>query len=193
VPTPFINIRHMPTRIDICPRSNTVIDVQRARIDNTEEGWPVTLENVKAYLKMDGITDDDLIISQMITEGIDWIENYCSISFVPQTVTAYLLIKNRIELPFGPVVSIEAINDVTDFNVDCLYPATGFVNLTGYGRYKVDYTAGYTEYPPGLIGALYGYVAYAYEHRGDQFDENSTEFAAIAAKKAFPFTRDICF
>lgn len=177
----------------ICPRSNKVIDVTREKTDATPTGWPVTLEQVKLYLKMDGITDDDMVIEQMVDEGIDWIENFCSISILPQTVTAYLEIKNRIELPFGPVVSVDSINDSATIDLSCLFPSTGFVNLSGYGRYTVVYTAGYDVMPPALIGALLGYVSYAYEHRGDAFDETTTEFAAICTHKAFPFIRDICF
>lgn len=183
----------MPYRTDICPRSNKVIDVQRERLDATQSGWPVTLDQVKLYLKMDGIVDDDTVISQMIDEGIDWIENFCSISMVPQIVTASLEIKNRIELPFGPIVSVDSINEDVVIDATHLFPTTGFVNLSGYGRYTVVYTAGYTIVPPALIGALYGYVSYAYEHRGDAFDESSSEFAAICTHKAFPFIRDICF
>lgn len=170
-----------------------MIDVQREHIDATPTGWPITLEQTKSYLKMDGIEDDDLIISDMISEAIDWVENYCSISLIPQTITAYLEIKNRIELPFGPVVSVDSINDVTDFNTNALFPAAGFVNLTGSGRYTVVYTAGYTVIPAALIASLYAYVSYAYEHRGDALDETGPDFAAVAAHKAFPFIRDICF
>ncbi len=183
----------MPFQVDTCPRSNKVIDEQRTKIDATPTGWPVTLEQVKSYLKMDGIEDDNAVISQMIDEGIDWIERYCSISILPQTIVAYLEIKNRIELPFGPVASIESINGVTAFNTNCLFPQTGFVNLSGYGRYTVEYTAGYEVVPAALIGGLLGYVAYAYENRGDAFDENSEAFASVCAHKIFPFTRDICF
>jgi hypothetical protein len=183
----------MDYRTSACPRSNKAIDIQRVKIDPSPFGWPVTLEQVKAYLKMDGISDDDDIISQMIEGGIDWIEEYCSVSMVAQSVTAYLEVKNRIELPFGPVTSIQSINDVTDFNADCLFPATGFVNLSGHGRYKVEYTTGYAPIPALLIEALYAYVAYAYEHRGDNYEENNADFASEAAHKAFPFIRDICF
>lgn len=183
----------MHSQIDICPRSNKVIDSQRERTGTSPDDWPITLAQVKSYLKMDGINEDDAIISEMIDEAIDWIENYCSISLIPQTVTVYLEVKNRIELPFGPVVSVDSINDITDFNADSLFPATGFVNLCGYGRYTVVYTAGYATIPASLIGALYAYIADVYEHRGDAYDETNPDFASVAAHKAFPFIRDICF
>jgi hypothetical protein len=180
-----------------CIRSNRSIDVQRVRTSNLPEDLPVSLQTAKEWLKMAGIDDDDALIQELISEAVDWLEEYCGLSIVPQTITAYLIVKNRIELPYGPVNTITSVNDAAydplTSTCNLFNPSTGFVNISGYGTYTVEYEAGYTVVPPALIGAIKAYVAYAYEHRGDDFDETSTEFVSTAAHKAFPFTRNMVF
>lgn len=175
---------------EMCIRTNKEIDVQRTRL---EGDLPITLAEAKIELKMTGIDDDDTIITRLISEAVDWAELFCGVSIVPQKVVAYLEVKNRMELPYGPVVSIDLINEVAPLDFSCFIPATGFVTLHGYGRYTIEYTTGYAVIPPSLLGALYGYICYAYEHRGDAFDEGSVEFAQVAINKAFPSSRNIGF
>lgn len=176
-----------------CIRTNKILDVQRTRISADVVDLPITLDQAKAWLKMDGITDDDEIIQTIISEAFDWIEEYCGVSIVPSNVVAVIEVKNRAELPYGPVTDVTSVNEDADISGLCLYPATGFVNVATPGRFTVGYTAGYTVIPAALLGAVYGYISYAYEHRGDDFDENSNEFATVACKKAFPFSRNIGF
>lgn len=178
-----------------CIRTNKVIDVQKERVGTGLESYPITLAQAKAWLKMTDIDDDDDIIQRLIEEGTDWLEELCGISITETAVTSYLQVHNRVELPYGPVMAITAVNDIPyDPAVNnCVYPTTGFANLSGHGTYKVEYDAGYTSPPTALIGALYGYIAYAYENRGDDFDMSSDKFASVALNKALPFTRNYAF
>lgn len=157
---------------------------------------PITLDQAKAYLKMTGIDDDDPIIEQLISEAVDWLETYCDISAVPQTVTAELQVKNKIYLPCGPVVSITTVTPSEDAGTHTVMSIPGDGAIKGCGIYTVVYEAGYPDgqLPAALKGALYSYIAYCYEHRGDNaLNENAPEFAAQAKQKAFPFIKSISF
>lgn len=88
---------------------NNIIDVKRTESSPTE---PCTLTEAKAQ----GIityTDDDALITSLITKARKMIENYCNISIVAQTVTMVADLWNEYELPYGPVTGIQSVQTRT--------------------------------------------------------------------------------
>ena len=163
-------------------RSNKILDARR--VATVTAVAPLTLEDAKTYLRMTGIDDDNVVIQNLIDEAVDWIQEYCGISLVESDVTTTIEIHNRQELPYGPVKTITAVDGLT------LSETEGFITAYGYGRFTQTYVAGYEVVPPALKGALLSYVAYTYEHRGDDLDETDTKFAAKAKSKAFPYIQN---
>jgi hypothetical protein len=161
---------------------------------------PVTLSQAKAWLKMESISDDDEIIEGLITEARQWLERYCGVCLVNSNIEAIISVKNRQQLPYGPIPDLSAIvimdmdnTVITDNCVSVVGIDGGFPVLTGSGQYRLTYESGYEEVPAALIGAIKSYILFAYEHRGDDLDENSNNFAPKARQKAFPYRQNIGF
>lgn len=177
--------------------TNAVVDVVVAEIaDPVTE--PVTLQEVKDYLKV-STTSDDVVITEMIKEARIWVERRCGISVIPKEVNAILEVMNSQELPYGPVFDLELIDVVNDLNDDVISSpnvvglAGGFPSLNGYGRFKVAYGAGYTECPQDLKQAIKAAVAFNYENRGDELDKSNKPYAEEARRKSNPYKRTIGF
>lgn len=105
---------------------NTFTDVDKTESYSGQE--PVTLADAKKHLRVD-FTDDDTLITAMITASRKAIENYCHISLVPKTITLWLKAKdvpqsnyaqpfqvreqfNEFELPYGPVRSVDSVTSI---------------------------------------------------------------------------------
>jgi|GEM_PF-1099546 len=109
-------------------------------IDKTESyvgTEPISLAEAKAHCYVDG-TDDDALISFLITACRQAVENYCHISIVEKTITATIeisncfttryigpilnptnagMVYNEVELPFGPVKSFTKITSISSNGV----------------------------------------------------------------------------
>lgn len=171
--------------------SNRVLSVEKSEISADPI---VTLDQAKSWLKMDGITEDDLVIQGIIDAAIDWAERSAGISIRMCTVIAVVEIHNRIELPYGPVNLIQSVNDksMSDLPVNqFIGPAYPWPRLQGNGVYVAVYNAGYVSIPPNLFLALKSYIAFCYEHRGDNYDEKDTDFAPVARQQLSKFRRNL--
>ncbi len=147
-------------------------------LDRTVTGTEqLILEVAKDWLRVDGTTDDDLITS-LITQARDLIEQYCNITITPSTIT--LLASPRIELclPYGPVDSVTSVKDgdgtAVDYNYNgfCIEFQSATYSVTnpsagGFVQTTTVYDAGVDEVPPGLMLGWKEVVAYLYENRGD--------------------------
>lgn len=179
---------HYPATIDPIPAGTIVFHPglpametdEDAVIEYVPEGLtatgltePVTLDEAKNWLKV-RVTDDDVVITALITAAREYCEGYTNLSFAPRTVTAIL--KNQlgdIRLPYGPV---NAITIMYDYNGDEIttdnYTLNGVLgNRICYPTYdyiKVIYTAGYSVLPKQLKTALLMQIAWLYVHRGDE-------------------------
>ena len=101
-------------------------DIQKVENNPTE---PVTLAQAKSHMRVD-FTDDDAYITSLITQARQSIEDFCNISIVTKTITAYFTYSggdqytfntfNRsfidsayyirpFELPFGPVTAFTSL------------------------------------------------------------------------------------
>lgn len=84
---------------------NNYIDIKRSESSPTE---PVTLAQLKAQLYIT-FTDDDTLLTSLITQARKAIENYCNISIVTQLVVLTADLYDEWELPYGPVTGITSV------------------------------------------------------------------------------------
>jgi uncharacterized phiE125 gp8 family phage protein len=182
-------------------RYNHIYIVENTDNESTVVTEPVTLQEVKDYMRLEGFTpdddspsdnfdfDDDLI-ADLITEGRVWLEKYTGLNLIARTLRVYLLNQaGMIELP-GPVTGVIVItkeNDEVIDDADYKFIGSDFPKLVTRfeTRLQLDYSAGYTNVtiPAGLKTAIKAYVADAYENRGDeQPDKALTERACRKAR-----------
>jgi uncharacterized phiE125 gp8 family phage protein len=140
---------------------------------------PVTLEEAKAWLKVE-VDDDDSLISALITAARISCEGYVNLSFVEREVTAILNNSlGNIRLPYGPVNNLTSVSDINESEMDYLLtgvsarrlltPALPFVACT--------YTAGYLTLPQHFRAALKEQLVWLYQHRGD---DNASDISPTA-------------
>ena len=84
---------------------NNIIDIKRSESSPTE---PCTLAEAKAQAIVT-YSDDDALITALITKARKMIENYCNISIVTQSVVMTADLYNEYELPYGPVSGITGV------------------------------------------------------------------------------------
>lgn len=154
--------RNMVTVIGNCgPAYNAVLSTSFS----DEGGEPVTLQEAKDWCRID-VTDDDTLITSLITAARIICEQHANLSFIARTVTAK--IKNGlggIVPPYGPVISVTSAKDsddvdITDFDFDNAYS----------GKITVVYEAGYNQdnpLPQNLKTAILNQIGFLYENRGD--------------------------
>lgn len=153
---------------------------------------PVTLQEMKDYLRMEGFVDndeststelesfdfDDTLLEESIVMAREQIEQFCGISLVPKTFESHISNPcGMIEIPYGPISSITSLTDDTEDLNDLDYTISGklggFVNLKSpeYSNMILTYEAGYNNtdcpaVPKSLKRDLMRLVAYFYENRG---------------------------
>lgn len=98
---------------------NAVIEAKQVEAAATE---PVTLAEAKQWCKIElDITEENTLLTQLITAARKQLEGYLCISLVDKTVTAVFRNElGNIELPYGPVKSITSVTDV-DGNAPALW------------------------------------------------------------------------
>lgn len=85
--------------------SNRIIDIRRTESNPSE---PLTLTQVKAHLIITS-TDDDTMLTELITQCRKSVEDYCAISIVVKTITLIADLCKEWELPYGPVTGIQGV------------------------------------------------------------------------------------
>lgn len=153
---------------------------------------PVTLAEVKDYLRLQGFTSDesgeqefdfdDSLLEDMISEGREWVEKYTGQYLVSRTLTIVLLNQaGYFELP-GPKTGDLTLYDEDDVEIDTdNYTIIG----TTYPKIKTCFddqiTAIYEAGETSAWGqnAIKAYVAWAYENRGDEAAGSPERAAAI--------------
>jgi uncharacterized phiE125 gp8 family phage protein len=169
---------------------NTIKDIKNRQAESITE--PVTLSQVKAWLIIDTVnTDDDTLLTNLITEVRQAIEKKTKLSLVKRLIVVTVDLVREFKLPHGPVRTIsevlfrtgtagdgsadyEALT-VTDYTTDG--EDFKWISTGRCGRHKITYTTGFGEdedieydnpLPEDLMLAIRSEIAYRYEHRGDE-------------------------
>lgn len=140
---------------------------------------PITLAQAKAQCRVD-FTDDDTMITALITQARRIIENWCCISIVPKNWSCGLDLINAVEIPYGPNVSNVVITDnlgnVVDTSMYKVQPIQ-YPKLLPLGFWYYDatmtWTAGYANgtVDQDLILGILQQISFLYENRGDDKDQ----------------------
>lgn len=147
---------------------DTPIIYRVVKVNTTPITEPVTLPQMKEWLRVD-FEIDDTIITDLITASRAGVEQYCNISIVEKTITVTADWNGEWELPYAPVKSVTSVQSNTggDYTAETGYKMDGDL-LQFTGRVKIAYVAGMDEIPADLIADIKRVVAYLYEHRGDE-------------------------
>lgn len=144
---------------------------------------PVTLQDVKDYLRLDTFQPnddspadlfhfDDSLITLMIIEGRKYCEQFTGMHFIPKTLEITLINGSGFMRIPGPITGSITIVDENGISVSgmekigTLFPK---INTNVDSRCVLTYAAGYgSDCPEWAQNAIKAYVAWAYEHRGDE-------------------------
>lgn len=181
---------------------NAVVSVQDVTDESDIGVEPVTLQEVKDYLRLEGFIDvdastaDDLsdfdfdnnLIEDIIIPGArQLIEEKAGLSLIPKTMEAVLTnLCGMIEIPFGPVRSMTSLFDSETTEI----LAANYTVVGNHWKYLkspcqknmvLTYEAGYVTLPAALKLDLLRLCAYMYENRGD--DPSIDKFSSQIASK----------
>jgi uncharacterized phiE125 gp8 family phage protein len=170
--------------------------------DQTNESGlsePVTVSEVKNYLRLEGFidnsesissefNDDDVLIGELITSARERLELFTGLSFIPKTYEIeFTNLAGNFEIPFGPVIDV---NNVWDSEGDSIstddYSLSINNRLFKYPKWEemiMNYEAGYVTLPKGLKDAMLKEVAYRYINRGDENIDGISREAMVLASK----------
>lgn len=165
-----------------------VKDITDQSGDPTE---PVTVQEVKTYMRLEGFQDvdesdatefddDDDLIETLIVAARKKLEKLYGISIVEKTLRAVITnLAGDIEIPQGPIISITSLKNSEGDDIE--YTITGytedeleddindFVTLEcpNYCKMVMVYEAGYTSVPEPLKIEILRMVAWYFTNRGD--------------------------
>ena len=135
----------------------------------------VTLEQIKADLKID-FTDEDDYITELISLCQSHIEQFCGISCATRTMQAVLCnFEGGIEIPYGPVQSITSALDENGNDITTSIITNGisykWIKCPNYQYINITYVAGYTidnPIPSEIAKALRMEVGFRYRFRNQE-------------------------
>lgn len=183
---------------------NAILDVSEVA-DSSPVIEPVTLEEAKEYMMIEGFQDtddstpvdfddDNTLIENIITSSREAVEKFTGLSLISKTLTVTLTNKaGMIELPYGPIGDITSLSDQdgTAIGTDnYTIIGTKFKRLKSplYENMVIVYECGYdvADVPESLRQAILIEVLYRYENRG-----NETVLSKAARAKANPYRRNL--
>lgn len=138
----------------------------------------LTLADVKAHLYITH-SDDDVYLTELIKRARRQIQNYCSIAIGSQQWVWLQDFQGNVEtqIPFQPVISVDNVSEKTDFSTYTTVTAGSAYDVDGEqektftpfynGRFKVEYTTGFTVCPDDLKHGWLCQIAYLYENRSN--------------------------
>lgn len=139
----------------------------------------VSVAEAKAHLYIEvGNSDFDSLLTTLIKEVREYIEEITCLGLISRTVTCYIDYESAFNIPFAPVTSFTSASLKTGINTyeaktinqDFEVENGLFISYIGGWRFKLIYVAGYTSstIPVGLKLAFLNEIAKRFEHRGDQ-------------------------
>jgi len=133
---------------------------------------PLTLEAAKQWLRItDDPSADDSLITDLIEQSRDLIEENLNIAMVEYSVEIEATERTELTLPYRPIVSVTQVQD-REMN-DLTYSFNGFaISLNSPSDIVATYTCGYgsSELPSGLLLGWKEVLTGFYENRGDRMN-----------------------
>lgn len=176
--------------MNYCPTYNQVHDVADITNESVIITEPVTLEEMKNFMRLEGFENDnesgeldfdsdDALIQELITSAREGLERYCGRSIVPHTWK--VLLTNQcgdIELPFSNGIDTNVSGPVLDSIEDCngddidednyKLRGTSFMHLETPLQEKMTLVYSVTPtVPKRLKQAIMRDVCFHYENRND--------------------------
>lgn len=161
-------------------RSRSIVNavLQSLSWENTGDS-PLSVPQVKSWAKVaHDEQEDDTLISALIDEVVDLVEQSYNFTIRDKTVTAtFERFGSRIILPMSPVKTIESVKIIDDsetlyeqgedyyFNGNTLHFTRSVIEK--YRYLEIIYTAGWDAVPGGIILGLKKAILSAYEDRQD--------------------------
>ena len=152
---------------------NTLLDLKFVEGSSSSITEPFSVQEFKDWGKID-VSDDDVLIEELITSAREICEGFLCISLIPRTVIAILDNSNgNSYLPYGPVVELISITDVDGNAIttdNYKLQLEDFKRLSyPYSKYvRLEYTAGYDTVPRKIKTGILQQLLYMYQHRGDE-------------------------
>jgi len=180
--------------------NNFIYSIQDTTVAAITE--PVTAAELKDYIRLEGFTDaggsevafsdDDTLINLIIKSAREQFEKVCGLTLTPTREKVCVLNNSagNIELPYGPVKTVDEVLDEDDNDLTADIETVGlqWVQLISpvADRLKVTYTCGYgstgIETLPGSLKLdILRAAAYLYVNRGD--DATAQKFISQLAYK----------
>jgi hypothetical protein len=157
---------------------------------------PITLAEVKEYLRVSHDAEDDLI-SELISSARERLEGFTGLSFVNREIIAnYNSSNNWFELPYQPDASSIVLTDNEDDVISAtFYEVRGLdykqIYYISSTPFTVTYDAGFTTLPSGLKLAMKKQIATDYENRENFLvGDSATELSSSAQMLAQRFSRN---
>lgn len=161
-------------------KNNVLHLVENISEDSGPVTEPVTVLEVKQYLRLEGFQADDdspadefdyddSLIEAMITEAREFVEANTGLHLVPKRLFVVLSNgKGLSKLP-GPVTGDITATDQYGVAITIEKIGTEFPKILtpNYALMKFTYDAGYTAAPEWAKRAIKAYIADHYEYRGD--------------------------
>ena len=159
-----------------------------SKVSEAPESEPVTLDEAKAWLKVDG-TDEDAIITMLIKVARQLCESYAGLSFIEQTRVVKLdrfTCSGDLILPYGPVTEVSGVTYIDGDDADQTLAPEMYLLDTQSSLAKirvtdnwpdtnrslnnvvVTYVAGFEEVPEVIKQAILMQVATLYENRQNE-------------------------
>lgn len=156
---------------------------------------PISVADFKQWAKVQ-TSDDDSLIGDLIDEITDQSEKILNLSLVTQTVTVIMDVeKSPLRLPYMPMQSLTKIEYWDDgwqtLDTSKYDQISEMIRLkdapTGY--YRIEYEAGYSSVPKGILNALKQAMLTAYEDRQDHAEDGVNLIPQNSLKRLLQYKR----
>ena len=127
-------------------------------ITEAPKAEPISLEEAKAHLRVDG-EDEDALISGLIKAARNYAENYTNRAFVTQTITAYLDFfpaRYCIELPKPNLQNVVHIKYYDSDNAEHTFSSDNYFvdDISFVGRVALNYGKSWPSFTPRRVNAV---------------------------------------
>ena len=135
-------------------------------VRKTAVGVPsLTLDEVKAFLRVDYDTDD-VLIDSLILQSKDLIEEYLNVSLVQNMIIIVTAPVDKLALVYTPLGTIVEVKSVKNDEVLEYEYKGGYLEVKTNEDYYVEYATNPVT-APGLQLGWMEIIAWLYENRGD--------------------------